>query len=81
MWSIPWDKIPWISPRNLRVLLAILTGTSVLMLATGFLLNRRRRRYQAVTMAKPTHTPSMLGRKLPTVFTTRQVLKTSLGRA
>jgi len=73
MWSIPWDKIQWISPRNLRVLLAILTGTSFLMLATGFFLNRRRRRYQAVTMAKPT---SMLGRKLLTPFSTRQMLKT-----
>ena len=76
MWSIPWDKIQWISPRNLRVLLAILTGTSFLMLATGFFLNRRRRHYQAVTMAKPTHTISMLGRKLLTPFTTRQMLKT-----
>ncbi|XP_065916627.1 mitoguardin 2-like [Dysidea avara] len=62
MWSIPWHKIPWISPRNLRVLLVILTGTSVVMLAAGFFLNRRRRRYQAVTMAKSAHTPSMRGR-------------------
>jgi len=64
MWSIPWHKIPWISSRNLRVLLAILSGTSVIMLAAGFFLNRRRRRYQAVAMEKSVHTPSVRGREL-----------------
>ena len=53
-----------------RVLLAILAGTSFIMVVAGFYLNRRRRRYRAVTMAKSSYldipsTP-VLGSKLCT---------------
>lgn len=40
---------------NTRVLLALLTGASLIMIAAGFYLNRRRRRYRAVTMAKSSY--------------------------
>ena len=48
-----------------RVLLTLLTGASLMMLAAGFYLNRRRRRYRAVTMEKSSYfdiptTPSKL---------------------
>ena len=57
-----------------RVVLALLAGASLIMIAAGFYLKRRRRRYRAVLMAKSSYVniPStpVLGSKLFSQFTT-----------
>ena len=40
---------------NTRVLVALLAGASLIMIAAGFYLKRRRRRYRAVTMEKSSY--------------------------
>jgi len=45
----------WSTRVSFRFLLALLAGTSLIMIAAGFYLNRRRRRYRAVSIAKSTN--------------------------
>lgn len=45
------DNAMW----SARVLLALLASASLIMVAAGFYLNRRRRRYRAVIMAKSSY--------------------------
>ena len=59
-----------------RVLLSLLAGVSLMMIAAGFYLKRRRRRYRAVTMAKSSYldipsTP-VLGSELCTKLVTQR---------